>query len=297
MKNLLLVLILLIYLPTHKTQAQESLVIAKNAVVENAGSGFGFTEGPAVAPDGRVFFTDQPADRIYIWDKKNGISLYKEGVRRSNGMYFNRKGQLVACADEENQLIYFDENKKMVSIYEGFDGKYLNGPNDLWIRPQGGIYFSDPYYQRSWWPKNHSEIQDVRGVYFLSSDKTITRVIGDFERPNGLVGTPDGKILYGSDIKGEKIWKYDIMPEGELKDKTFFAPYGSDGMTIDNKGNIYLTNSKKVLVYNSEGELTDEIEFPQKPSNVCFGGKKMNILFVTARTGVYTVKMKVKGTN
>jgi len=295
MKKLLSVLILLIYLTIFNTQAQESSVIAINAVVENVGSGFGFTEGPAVAPDGRVFFTDQPNDRIYIWDEKEGISLYKEGVRRSNGLYFNGKGKLVSCADEKNQLIYFDDKKNMVSIYEGFDGKHLNGPNDLWIRSQGGIYFSDPYYHRSWWSKGHSEIQDVRGVYFLSSDKKITRVIDDFVTPNGLVGTPDGKILYVSDIKGGKIWKYDIMIDGKLTGKTFFAPYGSDGMTIDNKGDVYLTNSKKVLVYNPEGKLIEEIVFPQKPANVCFGGKKRNILFVTARTGVYTLKMIVKG--
>jgi len=295
MKKLLLVLILLMYVTVVNTHAQESSVIAKNAKIEMVGSGFDFTEGPAVAPDGRVFFTDQPNDRIYIWDEKDGISLYKEGVRRSNGMYFNSKGQLVSCADEKNQLIYFDKNKNMVIIYEGFEGKHLNGPNDLWIRPQGGIYFSDPYYKRSWWSKGHSEIQDVRGVYFLSPDKKITRVIEDFVTPNGLVGTPDGKILYVSDIRGGKIWKYNIMPDGKLTAKTFFAPYGSDGMTIDNKGDVYLTNSKKVMVYNHEGKLTDEIEFPQKPANVCFGGKKRNILFVTARKGVYTLKMKVKG--
>jgi len=295
MKKILSVLILLMYVTIVNAQAQECTVIAKNAVVETAGLDFGFTEGPAVASDGRVYFTDQPNDRIYIWDEKKGISLYKEGVRRSNGLYFNRKRQLVACADEKNQLIYFDKDKNMVDLYQDFDGKYLNGPNDLWIRPQGGIYFSDPYYKRSWWSKDHSEIQDVRGVYFLNSDKKITRVIEDLVTPNGLVGTPDGKILYVSDIKAGKIWRYDIMPDGKLTGKTFFAPYGSDGMTIDNKGDVYLTNSKKVMVYNPEGKLIEEIEFPQKPANVCFGGKKRNILFVTARKGVYTLKMKVKG--
>jgi len=296
MKKLLSVFILLMYVTTVNTQAQGSSVIAKKARIENAGSGFGFTEGPAVAQDGRVFFTDQPNDRIYIWDEKDGISLYKEGVRRSNGMYFNKKGQLFSCADEKNQLIYFDKNKNIVNLYEGFDGKHLNGPNDLWISPQGGIYFSDPYYHRSWWSKDHSEIQDVRGVYFLSPNKKITRVIDDFISPNGLVGTPDGKTLYVSDIRAGKIWRYNIMIDGNLTGKTFFAPYGSDGMTIDNKGNVYLT-SDMIYVYNSMGKLVEKIEIPQRPANVCFGGKKRNILFITARTGVYTLKMKVKGVN
>jgi len=296
MKKLLSVLILFIYVAIDNAQAQECSVIAKNAVVEKVGSDFGFTEGPAVASDGRVFFTDQPNDRIYIWDEKKGISLYKEGVRRSNGLYFNCKEQLVACADEKNQLIYFDKDKNMVDLYKDFDGKYLNGPNDLWIRPQGGIYFSDPYYKRSWWPKKHTEIQDVRGVYFLISENKVTRVIDDFLSPNGLVGTPDGKILYVSDIRAGKIWRYNIMPDGKLTDKTFFAPYGSDGMTIDNRGNVYIT-SDMIYVYNSMGKLVQKIDIPQRPSNVCFGGKKRNVLFITARTGVYTLKMKVKGVN
>lgn len=275
-------------------QAQKSGIIAKNAEIEQVGSGFSFTEGPAVAPDGRVFFTDQPNDRIHIWDEKDGISMYLEGTGRSNGMYFNKKGQLVTCADEENQLAYFDENKKLVVIHEGYNGKHLNAPNDLWLDPKGGIYFTDPYYHRSWWPEGHSEIQDVRGVYYLSPQKEIIRVIDDFETPNGLIGTPDGKILYVADIEANKIWKYNVKADGTLTNKTFFAPHGSDGMTIDNKGNVYLT-SGKVWVYNPKGELTEEIEFPESPANICFGGEKRNILFVTARKGVYTLNMNVKG--
>ena len=296
MKKILLVFILILYITIIDIQAQESSIIAQNAVIEMAGSNFGFTEGPAVASDGRIFFTDQPNDRIYIWDENKGISLYKEGVRRSNGLYFNNKGQLIACADEKNQLIYFDKNKNIVELFQDFDGKYLNGPNDLWVNPKGGIYFSDPYYKRSWWPKNHTEIQNIRGVYFLSPDKKVIRVIEDFMSPNGLVGTADGKILYVSDIKAGKIWRYNILSDGKLSDKTFFAPHGSDGMTIDNKGNVYLT-SDMIYVYNSKGNMVEKIEIPQRPSNVCFGGEKRNILFITARTGVYTLETKVKGVN
>ncbi|WP_308992890.1 SMP-30/gluconolactonase/LRE family protein [Mariniflexile litorale] len=269
-------------------------LIKKRAQVEMAGTGFLFTEGPAVANNGNVYFTDQPNDKIHIWDEKKGIALYLEGTGRSNGMYFNSKGHLMACADEKNQLIYFDENKKINVVFQDFEDKHLNAPNDLWIAQNENIYFTDPYYHRTWWDKEHKEIQEVPGVYLLNSEGKIKRVISDFVKPNGIIGTPDGKTLYVADIGDDKIWKYDIVEDGTLTNKTFFAPHGSDGMTIDTKGNVYLT-SEKVWVYNSEGKLIEEIDVPEKPSNVCFGGKKRNILFITARKSVYTLKMKVKG--
>ena len=292
--NLFILLTLSIFIIAGANPGKKDKLVTKNATVQKAGGGFIFTEGPAVAPDGCVYFTDQPNDRIHIWDEKKGISLYLEGTGRSNGMYFNAGGKLITCADEKNQLAYFDENKNLISIHEGFEGKHLNAPNDLWIAPNGGIYFSDPYYHRKWWAEGHKEIQEVRGVYYLGSAGKIIRVIDDYKQPNGLIGTPDGKILYVSDINDGKIWKYDIQDDGSLTNKTFFAPNGSDGMTLDNKGNVYLT-SGKVWVYNLKGELIKEIECPEKPSNVCFGGKKRNILFITARKSVYTLKMNVKG--
>lgn len=277
-------------------QEKKSSIKADNATIEQAGSGFSFTEGPAVDVNGRVYFTDQPNDRIHIWDEKEGISLWLEGTGRSNGLYFTLGNQLVTCADEKTQLAYFDENKNLIKLCDSFDNMHLNGPNDVWVSPTGGYYFTDPYYHRSWWPDGHKEMQNVRGVYYLPTYGEVSRVIEDFKTPNGLVGTPDGKTLYVADIEDQKIWKYDIQPDGSLLNKTFFAPHGSDGMTIDNEGNVYLTYGK-VWVYNPKGELIEEIEFPESPSNVCFGGEKRDILFVTARKGVYTLKMNVKGVN
>ena len=277
-------------------QERKSSIIADKATIEQAGSGFLFTEGPAVDVKGRIYFTDQPNDRIHIWDEKEGISLWLEGTGRSNGMYFDNKGQLVTCADEKTQLAYFDKDKNLIKLCDSYEGKHLNGPNDVWVTPKGDYYFTDPYYHRNWWADGHKEIQDVRGVYYLSAKGDVTRVIDDFKTPNGLIGTPDGKVLYVADIEDEKIWKYDIQPDGRLLNKTFFAPHGSDGMTIDNEGNVYLTYGK-VWVYNPKGELIEEIEFPESPSNICFGGEKRDILFVTARKGVYTLKMNVNGVN
>ena len=292
--NYFTIIVLLIHSLGFSQQKNKSKLFGKKAKVEMIKTGFAFTEGPAVAKDGSVFFTDQPNDKIHIWDEKKGFSLYLEGCGRSNGLYFNAKQQLVACADEKNQLVYFNNEKERVVIQENFDGKHLNAPNDLWIAPNGGIYFTDPYYHRSWWSNDHTEIQDTRGVYYVSTNGDITRVINDFKKPNGIIGTPDGKTLYVADIQDQKIWKYDVNSDGSLTNKTFFAPHGSDGMTIDNKGNVYLTYGK-IWVYNKNGVLIKEIETPEKPANVCFGGKKRNILFITARKSIYTLKMKVKG--
>lgn len=273
---------------------QESSIVPEKTKVVQAGTGYTFTEGPAVSSDGKVFFTDQPNDRIYVWDEIRGIELWSEDTGRSNGMYFNADGQLVACADLFNQLVYFDRDKKRQLLFENYEGKHLNGPNDLWIAPNGDIYFTDPYYHRDYWEEGHTEVQDRRGVYHLSRDGAISRVIDDYKQPNGIIGTPDGKTLYVADINDGKIWKYEIRPDGSLSGKTFFAPKGSDGMTIDERGNIYLTMGK-VWVYSPDGELRQEIEVPESPSNVCFGGKDRDILFITARSSVYTLKMNVRG--
>lgn len=269
-------------------------LFAPGEKVVRAGTGYAFTEGPSAAPDGSVFFTDQPNDKIEIWHENGSISAYTQHSERSNGTYFNKKGELISCADLHNRLVCFTRDKQVVVLAENYNGKHFNGPNDLWIAPDGGIYFSDPYYHRQYWLPGHSEVQDTRGVYHLSPSGELTRVIDDFRQPNGLVGTPDGKTLYVSDINDKKIWKYDIRANGSLTNKTFFAPEGSDGMTIDKKGNVYLTN-KYVSVYNPLGENIAKIEVPEQPSNLCFGGRKKNVLFITARTSVYILKMKTRG--
>ena len=274
--------------------AQESDIVAEGAVPQKAGTGYRFTEGPAVAKDGNVYFTDQPNDRIHYWDEQEGITLWLEGTERSNGLYFNNDDKLVACADAQNRIILFENRDKRKVLLEAFEGKHLNGPNDLWIAPNGNIYFTDAYYHRPYWPEGQHEGQEVRGVYLLTPEGEVKRVIDDYKQPNGIIGTPDGKTLYIADIEDRKIWRYEILNDGSLTGKTFFAPHGSDGMTIDNRGNIYLTMGK-VWVYSPEGELIREIDFPESPSNICFAGKNHDTLFVTARTSVYTLKMNASG--
>jgi gluconolactonase len=258
-------------------------------------SGYSFTEGCSVAKDGEVYFTDQPNDRIYVWDEKSGIHLFKEGVERSNGTYFDREGNLLACADLHNKIVKFTASGKMIPVLTGgYNGKPFNGPNDLWPDNKGGIYFTDPYYPRDYWEKGHKPMQDAEGVYYLAPDNRLKRIRGGNGQPNGIVGSPDGRWLYVADVRQKTIWKYAILADGSLKDSTAFAPVGSDGMTIDIEGNIYVTWGK-VIIFNKEGKEIDEIYLPETPSNVCFGGQNRKTLFITAGTSVYTLEMNLRG--
>ena len=297
MRELILITLLLIIAISSGAQGQPApeALTCRGEQLQQAGSGYAFTEGPSVDRDGRVFFTDQPNDMIYVWDEKSGIALFKENCERANGTWFDRNGNLLACADLHNSIIKITPSGELITMYDkGFGGAHLNGPNDLWQDSNGGIYFTDPYFHRDYWEAGHKQEQDIQAVYYLKPSGELVRVIEDLRVPNGITGTPDGKLLFVADMMGRATWKYTINPDGSLSNKILFAPSGSDGMTIDEQGNIYLT-AGRVLVYDSEGEKIGEIGLPEAPTNVCFGGKKRNVLFITARTSVYTLKMRVKG--
>ena len=294
MKKKLNLSLLLLTIVSVLACAQPVQIIAPGAELVKAGTGYVFTEGPAVDKDGKVYFSDHWSNRIYVWEEDKGCSLWLEGTSYSNGMMFDKHGRLVVCAELNNELAYIDENKNYHVIASGYDGKLLNGPNDVWVTQNDEYYFTDPYWQRDFWPSDRKEEQDIRGVYFVNKNGEIKRVIDDFRVPNGIYGSPDGKFLYVADMFDRKTWKYTILPNGDLTDKTLHAPSGSDGMTMDNLGNIYFA-SRRIAVYSPEGELIQEIAVPESPTNVTFGGKNRDVLFITAWTSVYTLKMNVKG--
>src|SRR3954451_15933349 len=167
-------------------------IIAPGAELQKIVDDCKFTEGPAADPDGNVYFTDQPNDRILKWSLDGKLSTFLEPCGRSNGLCFDAKGNLWACADEKNELWSIAPDKKVTVVLKDFQGKLLNGPNDLWVRPDQGIYFTDPFYKRGYWKRGPKE-QDVEGVYFLPADRgKPVRVIDDLKQPNGIIGTPDG---------------------------------------------------------------------------------------------------------
>lgn len=283
--------------PAVKAQSSQSQgIVAPGAKLTLLSSGFKFTEGPAADKEGNVFFTDQPNNRILEWSVDGKLTTYMSDAGRSNGMYFDDAGNLYVCADLHNQLWEISPSKKVTVLVKSYKGKLLNGPNDLWVHPNGGIYFTDPFYKRDYWTRGPME-QDGQHVYYLSPDrKKLIRVINDLEQPNGIIGTPDGKRLYVADIKGNKTYSYLIKADGSLSDKKIFANMGSDGMTIDDEGDVYLVG-KGVTVFNSRGEQIDRISVPQPwTANITFGGKDHSALFITASDSLYSIQTRVHGT-
>jgi gluconolactonase len=275
--------------------AADSPVVAPGAKLTKLAGDFKFTEGPAADAEGNVYFTDQPNDRILKWSTDGKLSTFLQPCGRSNGLCFDAKGNLWACADEKNELWRIDPAGKVTVVVKDYKGKLLNGPNDVWVRPDGGLYFTDPYYRRDYWKRGPKE-QDSEAVYFLSPDhKKLTRVIDDMQQPNGIIGTPDGKVLYVADIKGNRTFAYDIQADGSLENKRLFCELGSDGMTLDDEGNVYLTG-RGVTVFDKAGKQIDKILVPELwTANVCFGGKDRRTLFITASRSLYGLQMRVKG--
>ena len=264
--------------------------------MQKIAGGFGFTEGPACDSRGDVYFTDQPNDRIHQWHAKSGrVTLFKQGGGRANGMCFDTHGTLWTCSDEHNALWRIAPDGKATVVIAAYNGKRLNGPNDVWLRPDGGLYLTDPFYARPYWDHIAKE-QNTEGVYYLPPHGTmLIPVISDFVRPNGLIGTPDGKTLYVADIGANKTYSYTVAPSGSLTNKHLFCQIGSDGMTIDSAGNVYLTGHG-VTVFDKSGTQILQIPIPEDwTGNICFGGSDRETLFITASHSVYTLKMSVHG--
>lgn len=270
-------------------------LLAPGATLQKLAGGFIFTEGPACDAEGNVYFTDQPNDTLLKWSVEGKLTTFLKPCGRSNGLCFDAAGNLIAAADEKNELWSIAPDGKTTVLLKEYRGKLLNGPNDIWIRPDGALYFSDPLYKRDYWKRGPME-QDGQHVYFLTADrKTLTRVTSDLRQPNGIIGTPDGKTLYVSDIAAQKTYSFEIQPDGALTNKKLFCEMGSDGMTIDNEGNVYLTN-RGVTVFDKTGKRIEHIDVPEAwVGNVCFGGKDRQTLFITASKGLYAMSMRVKG--
>jgi gluconolactonase len=272
-------------------------LLAPGAAVEKLADGFTFLEGPAADAAGNVYFTDVRENRIHRYSVDRELSIVREDTGGANGLAFDPQGHLIACAGGERQLLSFGNVSRagaseVVVLAERFDGKKLNSPNDLWIDAAGGIYFTDPRYGGPGEPIE----QDGEHVYYLTPDRTrLQRVADDLTKPNGIIGSRDGKTLYVASTQPQQTYAYVIGENGTLSGKRIFAEQGSDGVTLDERGNLYLTWLDGVSIYSPSGEKLETIAVPEWAANVAFGGPDHSTLFITARTGLYAVRMSVRG--
>jgi gluconolactonase len=276
--------------------AEGAGLVAPGAKPIKVAGTFDFTEGPAADREGNVFFTDQPNDRIVRYGVDGTVTDWLKPAGRSNGMFFDREGNLLTCADAKNELWSIAPDKKVTVLVADFGGKLLNGPNDLWITPGGNIYFTDPLYKRDYWQRDPAPQQPGEYVYFFERRTGKVRPVErELTKPNGIIGTPDGKMLYVADIGARKSYSYEIGHDGSLGAKKLFCAMGSDGMTLDSEGNVYLTG-KGVTVFNAQSRQIEHIDIPEPwTANVTFGGKDRKLLFITASKAIYTVAMRVSG--
>jgi len=280
----------LIFLLLASPAAQSPDLVAPGATLEQIATGFGFVEGPTADSTGTLYFSDIPSERIHSWRSDTGVVTVREETAGANGLQFDAEGNLLMCEMGARRVTAMDPQGELSVVVDELDGRRFNSPNDLWIDPDGGIYFSDPRYG----PTDDLEM-DGEHVYYISADRQhVTQVTDDLVRPNGIIGTADGTRLYVADHGAGRTYVYSRADDGTLREKRLFVAQGSDGMTMDERGNVYLTGSD-ITVYDPRGETIASIAVPEPPANLTFGGPDRTTLFIAARTSLYALEMVVTG--
>jgi len=276
-------------------------LVSPDAKPELIQGGFKFTEGPTLAMDGRVFFTDIPNNRIHVYDPATGaVTLHRENSGGANGLKFTAGGALLAC-EGANRLLTQQVGESVTPVASDFEGKKFQGPNDLDLDKQGGIYFTDPYYGPKKAPAKPGEAEEVEkeAVYYIApTTGKITRVINTLAKPNGIALSLDYKTLYVGDNGADNVQAFDVNPsDGTVSNQRIFAPSAPmcDGLTIDEKGNLYVTVKAGVNIYSPSGEDLGTVVLPEVPRNCTFGATGTKTLYITAYTGLYKLKMTVDG--
>lgn len=268
-------------------------IIPPGAEFEVLGTGYGFSEGPAVDGQGNVYFSDGQNNSIYLYRPGQGVELFVDDSTDANGMMFNSRGELVVCEGAAYRIVAFDvETKEKRVLAQEIDGTHFNEPNDLTIDRNDGFYFTDPNYRHRGQPTVMKE-----DTYYVSPRGKVTRVSDVCKKPNGILLTPDNKTLYLADNAGQVIYRYDVLGPGRLANERLWIELGAgpDGMTLDSHGNLYVAcGGAGIKVYTAQGEPIGVIDVPYA-SNCVFGGEDLQTLFVTSRDKFLGIRTRVKG--
>lgn len=254
--------------------------------------GFQFTEGPVWLPDGTLIFSDIPADRIYREDK----TVFREPSGQSNGLTLDRAGRLIAAEHQNRRISRTEPDGTVTVVADRYEGKRFNSPNDVVVRSDGTIFFTDPPYGLDGGLGGPNADLDFSGVFAVSPKGEVRLLARDFIKPNGLAFSPDEKTLYIADTEGEHIRAFDVAADGTLSNGRVFCEIPHpDGMKVDAQGNVWSTAGDGVRAIGPAGILIETIKVPAVPSNCAFGDADYKTLFVTARQGVYKVRLTGTG--
>ena len=278
-----------------KTMKLNALIERGNP--EKLAGDFQFTEGPIWQADGALLFSDIPASRIYRWTPDGGAQVWREPTGNSNGLTLDREGRLIACEHSGRRVSRTEADGTVAAIASHFNGGKLNSPNDVVVKSDGVVYFTDPPYGIQ--PAERE--QPVNGVYRILTDGTLELLVEDFDRPNGLAFSPDESILYIDDSPRRHVRAFDVRPDGTLANNRVLAdmdhpqPGSPDGMKIDEEGHLYVTGATGVWVFEPDGELLGVVVTPERPANCAWGDDDRQSLYITAQTSLYRVRTKVAG--
>jgi gluconolactonase len=260
-------------------------------------TGFQFTEGPVWQADGSLLFSDIPANRTYRWTDEAGAVVWREPTGNANGLTLDREGRLLACEHSGRQVSRIEHDGRVVTVADRYHGKRLNSPNDVVVRSDGAIYFTDPPYGI----KPEEREQACNGVYIITAAGELQLLAEDFERPNGLAFSPDESILYVDDSYHRHVRAFDVSSDGAISNSRVIAdmdhpqPGSPDGMKVDTEGNLYVTGATGVWVFEPDGTHLGVIVTPERPANCAWGDEDRRSLYITARTSLYRVRVKVPG--
>ena len=265
---------------------------------ELVATGFKFTEGPVWHPDGVLFFSDIPAHRIFKLMLDGTSEIYREPSGGANGLTLDRQGRLIACEYHSRRVSHTETDGTITVLADNYRGKRLNSPNDVVVKSDGSIYFTDPFYG---FPADQERELDFQGVYRIAPDGLISLLVDDFGVPNGLAFSPDERILYIDDSRHQHVRAFDVLSDGSLAngrvliDMKADARGAADGMKVDTTGNLYVTGAGGTWIVSPTGEHLGTIVTPELPENCAFGGPDYKTLFIAARTSIYSIGLKIDG--
>ncbi|MFB3829777.1 MAG: SMP-30/gluconolactonase/LRE family protein [Bryobacteraceae bacterium] len=287
----------------HQAAPELDRIVPPGAQVEKLAGDFGFTEGPLWMRGGFLIFSDIPKQVIRRWNPDGAVSVFRESSNGANGLALDREGRVVACEQLGRRLVRYERDGKLTVLAERYEGKHLNSPNDVVCRSDGSLYFTDPPYGLPKQDADPAKELAFNGVYRLAKGK-LQLLHKELTRPNGIAFSPDEKVLYVANSDGKrKIWmRFDVRRDGALANGSVFydatsvtAPGGPDGMKVDTAGNLYCTGPGGIWIFSPAARHLGTIQFPETPANCAWGGTDGKTLYVTARTGLYRIRLNIAG--